>query len=408
LFTQVELAEQSAEQSKEDVVQRFAKCLVSLGAAVAIVTCSDSTAPNVAGTAHILRGASTGAGPRAPGLNALATKGRAALAATPSGGHWYLTPDQGKVTIVSLSFIDTTGSPHVATMTSCEATYTRTGTSLSPLLDCPFTLDAGTYSEVDVGISNTFQVLINDPAHGIFTDAASSTGLTSTAPAGGANFAPLTIPVSGDANGIFTTQSLFTTPLVVDSASPPAVNLIVDMIHTVLMNVSGSTLTFDTSLPQPAVHITPLVGGVGRAEFYSASGTADNVNAGVATTGNAATSVRVYYDVTGTPVDAFSPVVGPSEAWNATPAAGATKFTAGGYLGLDPTGTLCWALPATYTYQQYAYLKSMRPASTVGASTILFSMQTTTAPAPTSGKTYASGCPRFIPDASTSLVLVAK
>jgi len=391
----------------EDVVQRFAKCLVSAGA-IAAVACSDSTSPgHVGGTAHVIRGASVGPGPTPTRDGAPGGEGPV-FAATPTGGHWYLTPDQGKVTIVSLSFKDSTGSPHDATMTSCTATYTRTGTSLSPLLDCPFTVDAGSYIEVDVGISNTFQVLINDATHGIFTDAASSTGLTSTAPAGGANFASLTIPVSSGQNGVFTTQSLFTTPLVVDSAAPPTVNLIVDMIHTVLMNVSGSTLTFDTSLPQPPVILTPLIGGVGRAEVYSATGTADNVNAGIATTGNEANSVRVYYNAAGVALTAYSPVIGPSQAWNATPAANAAEFTAGGYLGLDPTGTLCWALPTTYTYQQYNWLKRMAPAASVGGSTILFSKQTTTAPPPVSGKTYASGCPVFTADNSVGLVLVAK
>jgi hypothetical protein len=264
--------------------------------------------------------------------------------------------------------------------------------------------------EVDIGISNVFQVLINDATHGIFTDPGSPTGLSTTAPAGGAAFVNLTIPTSTntDGNGLMTMQTGFDAPIVVDSASPPTITLVVDMIHTVLMNVNGSALTFDTSLPQPAVHVTPTISGPGRVEFYSATGTADNVNAGIASSGNESTSIRLVYNSASTPIDVWSPVIGPSEAWNASPTAGAASFTIGGYLGLDASGTLCWALPTTFTYSQYAYLKAMKPATAIGGTTVLKSKAVTSAPAPTSGATYASGCPAFTPDSQTTLTLVAR
>jgi len=371
---------------------------------IILAACGDSSGPrSVSGTAHLVHGPSLAAGASLD--RRIASNAR--FAVTPSGGHWYISPDQGTINIKTLTFIDATGNAQSATFGSCSATYNRTSASLSSILDCPFTVASGTYVEVDIGISNVFQVLINDAAHGIFTDPGSSTGLSTTAPAGGAALVNLTIPVSGDANGLMMMQSGFDTPVVIDSASPPTITLIVDMIHTVLINVNGTSLTFDTSLPQPAVHVTPTVTGPGRVEFYTATGTADNVNAGIALSGNEANSVRLVYNSASAPIEVSSPVIGPSEAWNATPTPGAAQFTIGGYLGLDATGTICWALPATYTYSQYAYLKSMKPATAIGGTTVLKTKATTSAPAPTSGATYASGCPAFTPDAQTTLTLVA-
>jgi hypothetical protein len=371
----------------------------------AAVACGDSTAPHgVTGTAHVVHGPSVAGA----SMNLVRSMSPASFATGPTGGHWYISPDQGKINIVSLTFRDASGGVSAAALTNCTASYVRSAASLSSIVDCPFTVMSGTYVEVDIGISNTFQVQINDATHGIFTDPSAPTGLSTTAPAGGAGFVPLTIPTSGSANNVMMMQSAFDAPVVIDSTSPPTITLIVDMIHTVLMNVSGTTLTFDTSLPQPAVHVTPVIGGPGRVEFYTITGTANNVNAGIAKAGNEATSVRVVYNGAGTPIEVYSPVIGPSEAWDASPTAGAVSFTIGGYVGLDATRTLCWALPADFTYAQYAFLRSIVPPAAVGGTTVLKSKAVTTVPAPASGATYASGCPAFTPDQQTTLTLVAR
>ena len=48
-------------------------------------------------------------------------------------------------------------------------------------------------------------------------------------------------------------------------------------------------------------------------------------------------------------------------SWNVSPATSPVEpssgFRAGGYLGLDSNGVLCWALPLDYTYGQYAELE---------------------------------------------------
>jgi len=61
-----------------------------------------------------------------------------------------------------------------------------------------------------------------------------------------------------------------------------------------------------------------------------------------------------------------------------------------------------------YTYGQYAELCEMQRVDTLGASTTLRCQHLTTVPAPTSGDTYASGCPAITPDDQHGLTLVAR
>ena len=124
-------------------------------------------------------------------------------------------------------------------------------------------------------------------------------------------------------------------------------------------------------------------------------------------------SVRVFYADASQPTYVFSPVPGgPSQAWNVSPASSpvnpANGFRAGGYLGLDANGVLCWALPADYTYAQYSAICEMPVAAAVGDSTTLSCQHMTTVPAPVAGDTYASGCPTITPDVQRTLTLVAR
>ena len=83
-------------------------------------------------------------------------------------------------------------------------------------------------------------------------------------------------------------------------------------------------------------------------------------------------------------------------------------FRAGGYLGVDAAGTICWATPVDATYAQYREICEMQTVTTIGGTTTLRCQTVTTAPAPTSGDTYASGCPTITPTSSVVLTLVAK
>ncbi len=325
----------------------------------------------------------------------------------PADGHWGLSPDQGRVTLTSLTFQAADG-PRQVDLVGCTPTYTRDAAALAPLLDCPFDLLTGTYVGLTVGVSTRFEVLIDDSLNGFYTDPASPTGLSTTPPAGGAQFVSFVVPGPGGAGAVLSLQTFFTSPLVVDAGTDVSLDIVDDMIHTVFANVAGGTASFDTSLPLPAVQLVPSVSGAGKVEFYSPTGTAlDALMPGP--TDDESGSVRVFYASPGQPSYVFSPVPGPSQAWNVSPASSPANdgFRAGGYLGLDASGTLCWALPTDYTYAQYSELCEMPVVATVGSTTTLSCQHLSSVPPPVSGDTYASGCPPITPDEQRSLTLVA-
>ena len=331
--------------------------------------------------------------------------------ALPADGHWALSPEQSRVTLTSLAFQGADGNVATADLTGCVPTYVRDSAALSPILDCPFDVPPGTYVGVGVGVLTTFEVLLDDAANGFFTDPGSPTGLSTSAPAGGAQFASFVVPGPGGQGDVLTAQTFFTSPLVVAAGGSVSLDIVEDMIHTAFANVSGGVASFDTSLPLPAVQLVPSVSGAGRVEFYSPTGTAlDALMPGP--TDDESGSVRVFYASPPQPSYVFSPVPGPSQAWNVSPATSPVDpsggFRAGGYLGLDANGVLCWALPADYTYAQYSKLCEMPIVSTVGASTTLSCQHMTSVPPPVSGDTYASGCPPITPDEQRTLTLVAR
>src|SRR5207245_2307569 len=119
------------------------------------------------------------------------------------------------------------------------------------------------------GVRATFEVLLDDAANGFCTDPGSATGLSASAPAGGAQFASFVVPGPGGQGNVLTAQTFFTSPLVVAAGGSVTLDIVEDMIHTVFANVTGGVAWFDTSLPLPAVQLVPSVSGAGRVEFYS-------------------------------------------------------------------------------------------------------------------------------------------
>lgn len=371
-----------------------------------IVGCGNSTS-TVAGLARIVHG--PGASP------GTLTRSGSRYATTPIDGHWAISPDQGKVTLVSLTFHDAGGGSKQATLSNCAPTYQRRDASLSSILDCPFLVPSGTYVSVDLGVSTTAQVLINDATNNIYSDPASSTGLSNTAPSGGAQFVNLTVPGPGGSGNVMTVTSVLQTPFVVGTGKSDGgsasveLTIVADMIHTVFIDVRGSSLTFDKSLPQPPVMLVASVTGPGKVEYYSPLGTGKNVQMGLASTGNEAGSVRVFYAPPPQPSFVFHVVPGPSEAFAANPARfTGSNFKPGGYLGLDSTGTACWALPTDFTWASYSQLCTMKVPANVGETASLRCQHLSSVPAPVSGDTYASGCPTIAPDSTTTLTLVAR
>ena len=82
-------------------------------------------------------------------------------------------------------------------------------------------------------------------------------------------------------------------------------------------------------------------------------------------------------------------------------------FNGKGYLGLDATGTLGWALPTNSSFSSYSTEFNMAQVTTLGGSTTLNCQQISTDPAPAGGS-FASGAPVISsPGYSAGFVLVA-
>jgi hypothetical protein len=119
--------------------------------------------------------------------------------------------------------------------------------------------------------------------------------------------------------------------------------------------------------------------------------------------------VRLFYAPPPQPTFVWHVVNGPSESFAANPAKyTGSGFKPGGYLGLDSSGTACWALPTDFNWTSYSQLCAMKVPTNVGDTTTLKCQHISSVPAPASGDTYASGCPTIAPDSTATLTLVGR
>lgn len=331
-------------------------------------------------------------------------------------GTWDVSPNQGRATLLALNFFgEEPGTSYEAPLTNCEFTWTRDGGSLTELLTCPFEVRVGTYIGMGVGVSTTFEVLIDDSTNGLFTDPSSATLLSAAPPAGGADFVDFVVPGPGGSGDRLDFQTYFTEPLVVGSGEQTSVtvNLVVDMTHTMQIDVIAGAPEFPTDfIPVPMfLFMTP--GAVSKAAYYTGLGTAENVlEPGPPNT------MRFFYSEPDVPAFVWSggATAGcqdgtmASNAWNidaATAPVGPNGPVAGGWLGLDSSGTLCWALPYNTGWSSYGAVFTMPEALVVGSSSQMSCQFGGSIPPPTSGENYSSGCPTINVTGSASLTLVA-
>ncbi|HUS65157.1 MAG TPA: hypothetical protein VMZ28_11470 [Kofleriaceae bacterium] len=354
----------------------------------------------VTGVAHVVQGATP---PPAFALTSGAS----------SDGKWYVSPDQIQVTLTRINFAGTTPENSTgADLTDCVVTYDRGNDTLDPLLDCPFSIPPGTYLGMNLfRADGPATILIDDAINGIYTDPGSPTKLSGTEPDGGAAPVEVSFGLGGGA------EQFFAEPLVVEEGDTVSLAVVVDAVQSATIEVSdgGDTLEFNDYFP---AYVLPTLGSAGTPQFYTSSGTADSYNDDLVL----ANILRVYYDANDSPVyslfqqraGAFGTCLDgvygigayPADPDEVTPLNDGSR--AGGWLGKDDTDTLCWAYAADNTYETYNNYLTMDHVDTVGMTTTVSCEQTADPTPPTSGSTYASGCPAIAADTTVELTLTAQ
>jgi hypothetical protein len=375
-------------------------------AAAALTACALSacTEPkkSVPGSMRFVLGGTSGAVVPSAGLSRQAAL--RSLAPLIAGDEYIVSPRKAKITFTSVVFVSADGLDlGSSTFADCTVTYDRSLASSSTLLDCPFTAPIGDVGQVRLYYDKTVQLLVSDATVGIYSDPASATGYSTTAPVGGAAFVPLTITI-GDANPSRATPIIFTSPITIDSTTAPTLYVTVDMIHTVQMkvNTGGTTLTAPGTNDPVAVF-----GGLtqGSSRYYSGAPSAEGYKV------QGVPWLRLFYDQSGKPI--YSMIGpnwcgvdgGPKNAWASPP----IGQTVGGWLGKDANNVIAWALATSNDWTVYDAYYVMTEATTVGQTTVLKCKVAAVAPPPADGKTYASGAPTITtPDKSVTLTLIAK
>ncbi|MBI1908600.1 MAG: hypothetical protein HYS22_00285 [Deltaproteobacteria bacterium] len=369
---------------------------------------SDDSVDTISGTASFLNGATPATG--SAGALTGVTLGQAAV--TPSDGNWLLSPDKMILTLTSIGLVTSSGSNSGAlSNTTCTITYDRSQVGLAKLVDCPFTVDPGTYASIILYFDATYQILISDSTNGFYT---TSSGITTGAsPSGGAQNLTVTTTSSGSTFG---NTSYLASPLTIAKGDTVTLSIVISGLQFFRVNVSGGTVGLGSSGSSDPFRpdMTASVTAPASLGFYVAPkiGTALSYNSSTAgATG--ITSVSTYFSSATTPTflvlglngtpDSCSPI-GVSGAINGPP----NDNTLGGYLGLDSNGVLGWAVPTDNKWTTYAAEFSMPQLTVLNQTTQLKCKKISTDPAP-SGNTFASGAPNITSaDYSTDMMLVAK
>src|SRR5262249_22363468 len=171
----------------------------------------------------------------------------------PKDGQWYLSPDQMILTVTSIELL---GGSTGAVAVNCPFTYDRSQPGLTKLSDCPIAVAAGTYSGLNVEISPTYQVLIDDPDDGFYS---TSTGILTSPPARGAQYLTVTTTSLG-------ISSTFPAPIDAGPGASPTLSVVVNGLQFFRVQVSGGVVSLgwpdvgdtDPRRPDMTVSVSPL------------------------------------------------------------------------------------------------------------------------------------------------------
>lgn len=333
--------------------------------------------------------------------------GGTAATGVPANGIWAVTPDYVVMHLPTLILTSSEGAKEVDI--GCAVPFQKTNGTLTKITDCPFITDTGTYTSMTLVFTADQELLINDSASGFYT---TPTGVTLTAPAGGAKPLPYTVPQS--ANGTWTATFAFPTPVQLRQTASTSFSFVVNGLHSITVQVSGGQASLSGAPAHQRPSIVATVGEtaftgveyyvqqqIGTAGAYCSSECASTIPAGVK-------SFALYYSNASTPIMASLDYNGPaSNCSNLGPSV--IDNTAKSYIGLDGSGNVSWAMPSGQDYASYVAEMSVQRVFALSGTTTLYCKNRSTDPAPAGGS-YASGAPAINAPANSlgTFVLVAK
>ncbi len=367
---------------------RFAVLAIFLGAGLGL-SCGKGQGAPVSGTASFYNG------PTPVGHLLGASKKRASPKAGPrfvQDGNWLLSPNKMILTVTSIQL---QGDPMDPVSVNCQLTYDLSQPGLTKLSDCPITIPSGTYNSIAVGLAPTYQVLLNDTVSGFYT---TSSGIQITSPAGGPTY--FTVNTSNT-----TIYSTFAAPITISSSSTPTLSIVIQGLQFFRAQTASNAVTLGWSnandgLDPHSPDMMASLDSLASVSFYSNTalvGTGATVGA-ICTGGlcsgppyQGIIGLYVFYTAANAPswlqmvpngTQNNCPPIGPDGAFN----------NHQGYLGLDGTNTLGWAVPVDQNYTTWASEFSMPQQTMIGQSSTLKCLTITSDPAPAGG-TFASGAP---------------
>lgn len=332
------------------------------------------------------------------------SRGIAAAAA----GSWSLSPDRMtlKLTAITLRSADNSG---VASPVDCAISYDKSKPTLTQIADCSFSAETGTYAKVDLTFAESYDLFINDDVNGFYT---TSSGIVTTRPSGGAQTFAFKVPQA--ANGSFTIAMQLREELVVTESTPLSLSLVLNGLRFFSVQVGpNGTVTLGSlggNAPQRP-DIVAAIGTVAGVEFYSVQAIPTGNSYCASCVGpslpQGIRAVIVFYTAPST-----ADMVGlefNGQPANCSPLSPGFVNNRKGYVGLDPSGNIAWAMATDASFATYSAELRLARVSSIGAATTLYCKNRTGDPAPLGGS-YASGAPNIAQSANSlgTYVLVAK
>lgn len=375
--------------------------------AVSLFGCGDDGmqgTASISATAHLYQGAI------GPGVAARVNQPAPFVA----DGQWFFVPNKMTLTVNGACFVPM-GQTHCGPMpftAPCTVTFDPSKGSVAQLGACSFPAQTGTYVGVQINFNTAYETLISDATNGIYTDSSSSSLLSTTMPAGGAQMVTVRAPGGGETNDMVTYFSAQT----FEATDSPSLSIIFDPTHWLNAYTSnGSFMRLQTN-GSPPVH--PTLAGAGKAMVFNVYSDSHLSSAGnfVASMG-ALSEIKLFFaDAAGTlPIEIDGPGQNPgtdqpphlcgipgsvaASAWPgaATPDCSDAEggcFGIGGYLGVSAGGVATWAFPADqFSFKSYAMVLQMQLPTAVGTPTTLNYVCTANPPTPAGGATTYTTAP---------------